>query len=113
MRKDVVNETMKLLNEGLVQPNTLTEDEQNNDVYNALKELEKENNFSSVAKYSDEEVSVSFYTEDRQEIYGSIDMVNKTAKLTTSSGPNPLNPKFLALLNKLASILNGYNMLHY
>lgn len=92
---------------------SLTEDEQNIDVYNALKELEKENDFSSVDKYSDERVSVSFYTEDRQQIYGSIDMVNRTAKLTTSSGPNPLNPEFLTLLNKLASILNGYNMLHY
>lgn len=92
---------------------SLTEDEQNTDVYNALKELEKENDFSSVDKYSDERVSVSFYTEDRQQIYGSIDMVNRTAKLTTSSGPNPLNPEFLTLLNKLASILNGYNMLHY
>lgn len=113
MKEDVVKETMKLLNEGLVQPNTLTEDEQNTDVYNALKELEKENHFSSVSRYSDENVSVSFYTEDRQEIYGSIDMVNKTAKLTTGSGPNPLNPDFLALLNKLAQILKGYNMLHY
>lgn len=113
MKEDVVKETMKLLNEGLIQPNMLTEDEQDTDVYNALKELEKENDFSSVDKYSDERVSVSFYTEDRQQIYGSIDMVNRTAKLTTSSGPNPLNPEFLTLLNKLASILNGYNMLHY
>lgn len=90
MKEDVVKETMKLLNEELIQPNTLTEDEQDIDVYNALKELEKENHFSSVARYSDENVNVSFYTEDRQEIYGSINMVNK-----------------------LAQILKGYNMLHY
>lgn len=113
MKEDVVKETMKLLNEELIQPNTLTEDEQDTDVYNALKELEKENDFSSVDKYSDEDIHISLYAGDRQEIYGSIDSVNKTAKLTTSSGPNPLDPEFLALLNKLAQILNGYKMLHY
>ena len=95
---------------------SLTEGEQNNDVnevYNTLKQLEKDNNFSSVSRYSDGNIHISLYAGDRQEIYGSIDSVNKTAKLTTSSGPNPLDPEFLALLNKLAQILNGYKMLHY
>ena len=92
---------------------SLTEDEQNTDVYNALKELEKENDFSSVSRYGGENIHISLYAGDRQEIYGSIDTVNKTAKLTAGSGPNPLDPDFLALLNKLAQILKGYNMLHY
>ena len=113
MKEDVVKETMKLLNEGLIQPNTLTEEEQNTDVYNALKELEKENDFSSVSRYGGENIHISLYAGDRQEIYGSINTVNKTAKLTAGSGPNPLDPDFLALLNKLAQILKGYNMLHY
>lgn len=92
----------------------LTEDTtQDIDVYNQLKELEKECDYSDVSKYSDENIHVSFYTNDRQQIYGSIDTVNKTASLTTGSGPNPLNPEFLSLLNKLAAILKGYNMLHY
>ena len=65
MKKDVVSETMRLLNEELIQPNTLTEGEQNNDVYNALKELEKENDFSSVDKYSDENIHISLYAGDR------------------------------------------------
>lgn len=118
--KDIVSETIRLLNENNEEQyrNTvgenLTEDTtENTEVYKQLKKLEKENHFSSVARYSDENVNVSFYTEDRQEIYGSINMVNKTAKLTTGSGPNPLNPEFLSLLNKLAAILKGYNMLHY
>lgn len=95
---------------------SLTEGEQDNsvnEVYNTLKQLEKDNDFSSVSRYSDEDIHISLYAGDRQEIYGSIDSVNKTAKLTTSSGPNPLDPEFLALLNKLAQILNGYKMLHY
>ena len=95
---------------------SLTEGEQSNntnEVYNALKELEKENRFSSVDKYSDENIHISLYAVDRQQIYGNIDSVNKTAKITTGSGPNPLNPEFLALLNKLAQILEGYKMLHY
>lgn len=92
----------------------LTEDTtQDIDVYNQLKELEKENHFSSVARYGGEDIHISLYAGDRQEIYGTINSVDKTAKLTTSSGPNPLDPDFLALLNKLAQILKGYNMLHY
>lgn len=93
----------------------LTEDTTDVDdtVYTQLKELEKENDFSSVSRYGNENIHISLYAGDRQEIYGSIDTVNKTAKLTAGSGPNPLNPEFLTLLNKLASILNGYNMLHY
>lgn len=92
----------------------LTEDTtQDIDVYNQLKELEKEYDRSNVSKYSDKDIQVSFYTKDRQEIYGKVDTVNKTASLTTGSGPNPLNPEFLNLLNKLATILKGYNMLHY
>ena len=113
MKEDVVKETMKLLNEGLIQPNTLTEDEQDTDVYNALKELEKEHKFNDVSRYSDESIHISLYAGDNQEIYGTVNSVNKTAKLTTSSGPNPLDPDFLALLNKLAQILKGYNMLHH
>lgn len=93
---------------------SLTEDvEESTNVYNQLKELEKENKYNNVSRYSDEDIHISLYAGDRQEIYGSIDSVNKTAKLTTSSGPNPLDPEFLALLNKLAQILNGYTMLHY
>ena len=95
---------------------SLTEGEQNNDVnevYNTLKQLEKENDFSSVDKYSDENIHISLYAGDRQEIYGTINSVYKTAKLTTGSGPNPLDPDFLALLNKLSQILKGYKMLHY
>lgn len=95
---------------------SLTEGEQNNDVnevYNALKELEKENKFNDVSRYSDENIHISLYAGDRQQIYGSIDSVNKAAKLTTGSGPNPLDPDFLALLNKLSQILEGYKMLHY
>lgn len=93
----------------------LTEDvtDVNDNVYIQLKELEKEYDRSNVSKYSDKDIQVSFYTKDRQEIYGKVDTVNKTASLTTGSGPNPLNPEFLHLLNKLAVILKGYNMLHY
>lgn len=93
----------------------LTEDvtDVNDNVYTQLKELEKEYDRSNVSKYSDKDIQVSFYTKDRQEIYGKVDTVNKTASLTTGSGPNPLNPEFLHLLNKLAVILKGYNMLHY
>lgn len=94
---------------------SLTEGEQNNndEVYNALKELEKENKFNDVSRYSDENIHISLYAGDRQQIYGNINTVNKTAELTTSSGPNPLDPEFLALLNKLSQILEGYKMLHY
>ena len=95
---------------------SLTEGEQNNDVnevYNALKEIKKENKFNDVSRYSDENIHISLYAGDRQQIYGSIDSVNKAAKLTTGSGPNPLDPDFLALLNKLAQILKGYEMLHH
>lgn len=92
----------------------LTEDTTDVDdtVYTQLKELEKEDKFNDVSKYSDENIHISLYAGDNQEIYGTIDSVNKTAKLTTSSGPNPLNPGFLALLNKLSQILKGYEMLH-
>ena len=95
---------------------SLTEGEQNNnvnEVYNTLKELEKENKFNDVSRYSDESIHISLYAGDRQQIYGTIDSVNKTAKLTVGSGPNPLDPDFLALLNKLSQILEGYKMLHY
>ena len=95
---------------------SLTEGEQDNDVdevYNALKELEKEHKFNDVSRYSDESIHISLYAGDNQEIYGTIDSVNKTAKLTTASGPNPLDPDFLALLNKLSQILKGYEMLHH
>ena len=95
---------------------SLTEGEQDNnvnEVYNALKELEKEDKYNSVSRYGGEDIHISLYAGDRQEIYGTIDSVNKTAKLTTGSGPNPLDPDFLALLNKLSQILKGYEMLHY
>lgn len=95
---------------------SLTEGEQDNDVnevYNALKELEKEDKYNSVSRYGGEDIHISLYAGDRQEIYGTINSVDKTAKLTTGSGPNPLDPDFLALLNKLSQILKGYKMLHY
>lgn len=110
MKKDVINETMRLLNE---EKNVSTNSTEDNEVYKALKELEKENYYNSVSKWSDSDINVTFYVDNSQEIYGSIDTINKKAKLTTSSGPNPLNPEFLSLLNKLASILQGYKMLHY
>ena len=118
--KYIVSEIIRLLKENNkdryrnATGENLTEDTtQDIDVYNQLKELEKECDYSDVSKYSDENIHVSFYTNDSQQIYGSIDTVNKTASLTTGSGPNPLNPEFLSLLNKLAAILKGYNMLHY
>lgn len=94
---------------------SLTEDTTDVDdtVYTQLKELEKEEKFNSVSRYGDENIHISLYAGDRQEIYGTINPVNKTAKLTTGSGPNPLDPDFLALLNKLSQILKGYKMLHY
>lgn len=93
----------------------LTEDTTDVDdtVYTQLKELEKEHKFNDVSRYSDESIHISLYAGDNQEIYGTIDSVNKTAKLTTASGPNPLDPDFLALLNKLSQILKGYEMLHH
>ena len=93
----------------------LTEDTADVDdtVYTQLKELEKEHKFNDVSRYSDESIHISLYAGDNQEIYGTIDSVNKTAKLTTASGPNPLDPDFLALLNKLSQILKGYEMLHH
>lgn len=93
----------------------LTEDvtDVNDNVYTQLKELEKENDFSSVSRYGGEDIHISLYAGDRQEIYGTINSVDKTAKLTTGSGPNPLDPDFLVLLNKLSQILKGYKMLHY
>lgn len=94
---------------------SLTEDTTDVDdtVYTQLKELEKEEKFNSVSRYGREDIHISLYAGDRQEIYGTINSVNKTAKLTTGSGPNPLDPDFLALLNKLSQILKGYKMLHY
>ena len=112
----VINETQEKYDDGWRYIPKETEGEQNNDVnevYNALKELEKENKFNDVSRYSDENIHISLYAGDRQQIYGSIDSVNKAAKLTTGSGPNPLDPDFLALLNKLSQILEGYKMLHY
>lgn len=93
----------------------LTEDTTDVDdtVYTQLKELEKEEKFNSVSRYGGEDIHISLYAGDRQEIYGTVNSVNKTAKLTTGSGPNPLDPDFLALLNKLSQILKGYKMLHY
>lgn len=93
----------------------LTEDTTDVDdtVYTQLKELEKEHKFNDVSRYSDESIHISLYAGDNQEIYGTIDSVNKTAKLTTASGPNPLDPDFLVLLNKLSQILKGYEMLHH
>ena len=93
----------------------LTEDTADVDdtVYTQLKELEQEDKFSSVSRYGGEDIHISLYAGDRQEIYGTVNSVNKTAKLTTGSGPNPLDPDFLALLNKLSQILKGYKMLHY
>lgn len=119
--KDIVSETIRLLKENNEEQyrnavgKNLTEDTTDVDdtVYTQLKKLEKENHFSSVSRYGGEDIHISLYAGDRQEIYGTINSVNKTAKLTTGSGPNPLDPEFLALLNKLAQILKGYNMLHY
>lgn len=93
----------------------LTEDvtDVNDTVYTQLKELEKEYKFNSVSRYGGEDIHISLYAGDSQEIYGTVNLVNKTAKLTTGSGPNPLDPDFLALLNKLSQILKGYKMLHY
>lgn len=118
--KDIVSETIRLLKENNEEQYTNTVGEnlaedttQDIDVYNQLKKLEKENHFSSVSRYGGEDIHISLYAGDRQEIYGTINSVNKTAKLTTGSGPNPLDPEFLALLNKLSQILKGYKMLHY
>jgi len=93
----------------------LTEDttDVDDNVYTQLKELEKEYDRSNVSKYSDKDIHISLYAGDSQEIYGTVNSVNKTAKLTAGSGPNPLDPDFLALLNKLSQILKGYKMLHY
>ena len=119
--KDIVSETIRLLKENNEDQyrnatgKNLTEDSTDVDdtVYTQLKELEKEDKFNSVSRYGGEDIHISLYAGDSQEIYGTVNSVNKTAKLTTGSGPNPLDPDFLALLNKLSQILKGYKMLHY
>lgn len=57
-------------------------------------------------------INVHFHRGD-SELYGSIDKENKTTKLTVGSGPNPLDPDFMQLLNELSNILQGYTHNHY
>lgn len=47
------------------------------------------------------------------EIHGKINVADNTAKLTSPSGPNPLEPSTLSMFNTLAGILDGFKMLHY
>ena len=58
-------------------------------------------------------IDVSFYSNESTQLYGRIFFKDKVAKLAMASGPNPLEPSFLEILNKVSNILKGYTMEHY
>lgn len=89
-------------------------------VYEQLKQLEGMGKWNSVSLESKSfgqsgySIHISLYpnTERDHELYGNI-TDDKICKVTSGSGPNPLEPKYLELLNKVSEILIGYQFLHY
>ena len=79
------------------------------EVYTKLKDAFPDDSVDLYSEY----ISVNFRSEDSTELYGSIYYHDKTAKLAMPSGPNPLEPSFLEILNKVSDILQGYTMEHY
>ena len=79
------------------------------DVYTELKSAFPND---TVDLYMDS-IQVSFYSNESTQLYGSIFFKDKVAKLAMASGPNPLEPSFLEILNKVSNILKGYTMEHY
>ena len=84
-------------------------------VFEQLKRLEKSDDTLYMSELPFKEgcvINVIFNTGNDHQLHGGI-FSNKTCQLTTASGPNPLDPSFLDLLNKVAKILDGYTMLPY
>lgn len=79
------------------------------DVYTELKSAFPND---TVDLYMDS-IQVSLYSNESTQLYGSIFFKDKVAKLAMASGPNPLEPSFLEILNKVSNILKGYTMEHY
>lgn len=79
------------------------------DVYTELKNAFPND---TVDLYMDS-IQVSFYSNESTQLYGRIFFNDKVAKLAMASGPNPLEPSFLEILNKVSNILKGYTMEHY
>ncbi len=83
------------------------------DKLNALKSHKYDNVTTGLGRNPNEKViSVHFYRGDNN-LYGDINVTNRTTKLTASSGPNPLEEGFPELLITLKNILPGYSHLHY
>ena len=85
-------------------------------VYDKLRAL-KSDKWDSVSdqlanNLKDKEINIHFHRGDN-ELYGRINPADKTTKLTTGSGPNPLDAGFAELLITVKNILDGYTHLHY
>ena len=123
--KNLVDVTINMLNESLHKLNTKKEAsnvESNKDylnrmkeenpegynVYTKLKELYPKNSLFLARNRIDVSIRVAGI-----ELYGNINTRDKQAKLTIGSGPNPLTPEFLNMLNTVSKLLDGYEMLHY
>ena len=86
-------------------------------IYKRLQRIPGDRNYISLdSRWYDEgggfEINVTIHTTEN-ELYGTIYSKDKIAKLTTASGPNPLDPEFLKVLNRIANILKDYKQLHY
>lgn len=101
---------MSVLKEAEEMNNRPEEADNTNELKDRLKEIAT-GKYDDVSDYGGK-INIHFHRGD-SELYGSIDKENKTTKLTVGSGPNPLDPDFIQLLNELSSILQGYTHNHY
>lgn len=114
----ITNNIMSALKESSLKEYEDSEREMSEDEANQAKEIASQ--IKNLAEERDRvdvyprKIDVSFKRGD-VELYGTIvtDPAIKTTKLAIGSGPNPLTPEFVELLNQLSGILQGYTHENY